>query len=86
MITSATHNTCRHTEYSNFFIYSYPSFGKITYRSDRRLIFMLDDSNNADAYNDAPFGGFAPHLGGQITQKSQLWGVNKHFQTICAKY
>jgi len=38
---------------------------------------------------DVPFWGFndaATHLGGQIAQKPQFWGVNRHFPAKYAKY
>ena len=49
----------------------------------RRRIFTIDGSNDADSRKDVPFGSFvdiAFHLGGEIPQKPQFWGVNCVFK------
>ena len=74
--------------YNQNFFYSYPHFWELTYRSDRLWIFAFDGSNDADSHNVVPFLGFLdipPHLGGQIIQKPQFWGVNRHSQAKHAK-
>jgi len=54
---------------------------------DRRRIFTLDGSNDADSSKDVPFGGFVDiaHFGGEIPQDPNFGGVNRRFQGMTSK-
>ena len=61
----------------NFYLFIYTFFRELTYSSERRRIFTLDGSNDADARKGVPFGGFfdiAPHLGGAKSPKTPIFG------------
>ena len=56
---------------------------------NRRRIFTLDGSNDADSRKDVHFVGFvdiAPHFRGEIPENPNFWGVNRRFQAEWAKY
>ena len=55
----------------------------------RRLIFMLDGSNNVDSRKDVPFVGFidiVPHFGMKYPQNPKFWGANRRFQAKQANF
>jgi len=54
-----------------------------------RQNYTLNGSNDADSRKDVHFFtlvDIAAHLGDQIAQKPQFWGVNRHFPAKRAKY
>jgi len=54
-----------------------------------RQIYTLNGSNDADSRKDVPFLALvdiAAHLGDQIAQKPNFWGMNRHFPAKRAKY
>ena len=56
---------------------------------NRRRIFTLDGSNDADSRKDVPFGGFvdiAFHFGVKYPQKPQFWEQNRRIRAKQAKY
>ena len=71
------------------FIYLYPLFWELTYRSDRSMDCHVWWLKRRGLTQGCAFWGIvhiAPHLGGQITPNPNLGGMNRHFPAIRAKY
>jgi len=65
-----------------------PLFGNSYTGQTGRWIFTLDGSNDAVSRKDVPFGVSSTLIQFmvQITPKPQLWGVNRRFPAMRAKY
>jgi len=71
-----------------FFIYT-PFLSNAPTGQTAHHIFTLNGSNESDTRKDVPFLALvdiAAYLEDQITQKTQFWGVNRHFPAKRAKY
>ena len=75
---------------SGFFVFL-SFFGFLVTRTGRTSgpIVTIYASYDVILGKDVPFGGYVDmvhYLGGQIPQKPQFWGLNRHFQAKRAKY
>jgi len=73
-----------------FFIYT-PFLRNTPTGQTARQIYTLNSSNDADPRSTQGYAflalvDIAAHLGDQIAQNTNFWGVNRHFPAKRAKY